>query len=108
MVYRPSVPLLNQFRDKPEQEPQLLLREGLSLMRFRSVHASTAPAPAEAWFAQTKTGHGVRDLLHPVNDDAVHAHQVLDVDCLPHVAEITHASGCREGCETIHELAMVD
>lgn len=45
----PSISLFNQFRYKPEQEPQLLLREGLMLC---SVDTSTTLA--EVWFTETR------------------------------------------------------
>jgi len=44
-----SMSLLNRFMDKPEQEPQLLLREDLMLY---SVHTSTTLA--KAWFTETR------------------------------------------------------
>ena len=78
----PSMLLFNQFRDKPEQEPQLLLWEGLMLCSA-SVHTSTTLA--EVWFTETR--HSVWDLLHPINNDAMYTHQVLDIDCLRHVTE---------------------
>ena len=43
-----SMSLLNQFRYKPEQEPKLLLREGLMLCSVR-----TSTTPAKVWFTET-------------------------------------------------------
>jgi len=95
-----SMLLLNQFRYKPEQESKLLLREGLMLCTIR-----TSNTPAKVWF--TETSNSIWDFLHPINNDTIDAHQVLDVDCLPHITACVCNKDAHEGCKMTDEQTMV-